>query len=70
MPAKIIQTNPAPFKKVDLNSITLDIIDRTVSCKELCYTVDPKTQTSRAVEVPFERQRELLARDAAAASRS
>ncbi|HRA78414.1 MAG TPA: PEP/pyruvate-binding domain-containing protein [Burkholderiaceae bacterium] len=40
-----------------VNKITLDIIDRTVSCKELCYTVDPKTQTSRAVEVPFERQR-------------
>ncbi len=40
-----------------VNKITLDIIDRTVSCKELCYTVDPKTQTSHAVEVPFERQR-------------
>ena len=40
-----------------VNKITLDIIDRTVSCKELCYTVDPKTQTSVAIEVPFERQR-------------
>jgi pyruvate,water dikinase len=40
-----------------VNKITLDIIDRTVSTKERCYTVDPKTQTSRAVEVPFERQR-------------
>ncbi|MFO1078955.1 MAG: PEP/pyruvate-binding domain-containing protein [Burkholderiaceae bacterium] len=40
-----------------VNKVTLDIIDRTVSCKERCYTVDPKTQTSRAVEVPFERQR-------------
>jgi pyruvate,water dikinase len=30
-----------------VNKITLDIIDRTVSCKELCYTVDPKTQQSR-----------------------
>jgi len=40
-----------------VNKVTLDIIDRTVSTKECCYTVDPKTQTSRAVEVPFERQR-------------
>ncbi|MBX3591671.1 MAG: PEP/pyruvate-binding domain-containing protein [Burkholderiaceae bacterium] len=40
-----------------VNKVTLDIIDRTVSTKERCYTVDPKTQTSRAVEVPFERQR-------------
>ncbi|MCL4775415.1 MAG: phosphoenolpyruvate synthase, partial [Burkholderiaceae bacterium] len=40
-----------------VNKITLDIIDRTVSCKEICYTVDTKSQTSRAVEVPFERQR-------------
>ena len=40
-----------------VNKITLDIIDRTISCKEICYTVDPKTQTSRAAEVPFERQR-------------
>ena len=40
-----------------VNKITLDIIDRTISCKEVCYTVDPKTQTSRATEVPYERQR-------------
>ena len=40
-----------------VNKITLDIIDRTISHKQLCYTVDPATQTSRAVEVPFERQR-------------
>jgi pyruvate,water dikinase len=39
-----------------VNKITLDIIDRTISRKELCYTVDPKTQRSRALEVPFERQ--------------
>lgn len=39
-----------------VNKVTLDIIDRTVAHKELCYTVDPKTQTSRAIEVPFERQ--------------
>jgi pyruvate,water dikinase len=40
-----------------VNKITLDIIDRTISQKEICYTVDPKTQTSQAIEVPFERQK-------------
>ena len=40
-----------------VNKITLDIIDRTISQKHICYTVDPKTQTSRAIEVPFERQK-------------
>ena len=40
-----------------VNKITLDIIDRTISQKQICYTVDPKTQTSQAIEVPFERQR-------------
>jgi pyruvate,water dikinase len=39
-----------------VNKVTLDIIARTISHKQLCYTVDPKTQTSRAIEVPFERQ--------------
>ena len=40
-----------------VNKVTLDIIDRTISQKQLCYTVDPVTQKSRAMEVPFERQR-------------
>ena len=40
-----------------VNKVTLDIIDRTISQKLVCYTVDAKTQTSRAVEVPFERQK-------------
>ncbi|MCX7175372.1 MAG: phenylphosphate synthase subunit beta [Proteobacteria bacterium] len=40
-----------------VNKITLDIIDRTISQKELCYTVDLATQQSIAVEVPFERQK-------------
>jgi pyruvate,water dikinase len=39
-----------------VNKVTLDIIARTISHKQLCYTVDAKTQTSRAIEVPFERQ--------------
>src|ERR1035441_3864124 len=40
-----------------VNKVTLDIIDRTISKKELCYTVDLKTQKSHAIEVPFERQK-------------
>jgi len=40
-----------------VNKVTLDIIDRVVSQKLVCYTVDPKTQVSRAIEVPFERQK-------------
>jgi len=40
-----------------VNKITLDIIDRTISQKEICYTVDLMAQKSRAVEVPFERQK-------------
>ncbi len=40
-----------------VNKVTLDIIDRTVAQKEICYTVDPKTQSSRKVDVPLERQR-------------
>jgi len=40
-----------------VNKVTLDIIDRRIAQKELCYTVDTRTQTSRATEVPLERQR-------------
>jgi pyruvate,water dikinase len=40
-----------------VNKVTLDIIDRTISQKLVCYTVDAKTQTSRAIDVPFERQK-------------
>lgn len=39
-----------------VNKITLDIIERTISTKELCYTVDLKAQKSIAVPVPAERQ--------------
>ena len=39
-----------------VNKVTLDIIDRTIAHKELCYTVDAKNQVSRAIEVPAERQ--------------
>ena len=40
-----------------VNKITLDIIERVVSQKQLCVTVDPKTQTAQAMEIPFERQK-------------
>jgi pyruvate,water dikinase len=40
-----------------VNKITLDIIDRTISQKLICYTVDAKTQTSHQMDVPFERQK-------------
>ena len=39
-----------------VNKITLDIIDRTISRKLVCCTVDLKTQKSQTMEVPFERQ--------------
>jgi pyruvate,water dikinase len=39
-----------------VNKVTLDILKRTISKKELYYTVDTKTQQSRAIEVPHERQ--------------
>jgi len=40
-----------------VNKITLDIIDRVISQKLICYTVDPVAQTSGPTEVPFERQK-------------
>jgi pyruvate, water dikinase len=40
-----------------VNKVTLDIIERTISQKEICYTVDPASQTSQPMEVPLERQR-------------
>ncbi|MDP3671620.1 MAG: PEP/pyruvate-binding domain-containing protein [Telluria sp.] len=39
-----------------VNKITLDILERTISKKEMCYTVDLKTQKSQATEIPLERQ--------------
>jgi pyruvate,water dikinase len=40
-----------------VNKITLDIIERTISQKDIYYTVDQKSQESRKIEVPFERQK-------------
>jgi pyruvate, water dikinase len=40
-----------------VNKVTLDILERTISQKEMCYTVDLKTQKSQPVAIPPERQR-------------
>jgi pyruvate,water dikinase len=39
-----------------VNKVTLDILERTISCKEVTCTVDPMTQKSVKIETPFERQ--------------
>jgi pyruvate, water dikinase len=39
-----------------VNKVALDILERTISTKEICYTADLKEQKSVAMEVPFERQ--------------
>jgi pyruvate,water dikinase len=39
-----------------VNKVTLDILERTISTKLMCYTVDLKIQKSVATDVPFERQ--------------
>lgn len=39
-----------------VNKVALDILERTISSKQVCYTVDFKEQKSVAMEVPFERQ--------------
>ncbi len=39
-----------------VNKVALDIIERTISRKAVCYTVDTAAQASRAYDVPFERQ--------------
>ncbi|MCC4114617.1 phenylphosphate synthase subunit beta [Aromatoleum toluclasticum] len=39
-----------------VNKVTLDIIERTISTKEICYTADLKLQRSVAMEIPVERQ--------------
>ncbi len=40
-----------------VNKVTLDILERTISHKDIYYTVDTKTQINRAIEVPSERQK-------------
>jgi pyruvate,water dikinase len=39
-----------------VNKVALDIMERTISTKEICYTVDLKAQKSVATEIPVERQ--------------
>lgn len=40
-----------------VNKVTLEILERTISQKDIYYTVDQKTQKSQAIEVPVERQK-------------
>ena len=40
-----------------VNKVTLEILERTISQKEIYYTVDQKTQTTQAMEAPIERQK-------------
>ena len=40
-----------------VNKVALDIMERTISTKEICYTVDLKAQKSVATDIPFERQK-------------
>jgi pyruvate,water dikinase len=40
-----------------VNKVTLDILERTISNKEVFYTVDYRTQKSQRYDVPFERQK-------------
>ena len=39
-----------------VNKVALDIMERTISTKEICYTVDLKAQKSIASQIPAERQ--------------
>ncbi|HEY5719981.1 MAG TPA: PEP/pyruvate-binding domain-containing protein [Gammaproteobacteria bacterium] len=47
------EVTPDQFR---INKVSLEILGRTISEKTLCYTVDPKTQSSKRVEVPEERR--------------
>ncbi len=40
-----------------INKVSLEVLDRTVSDKRVCYTVDSKTQTSKRSKVPKERRK-------------
>lgn len=39
-----------------INKISMEVLNRTISDKEVCYTVDPKTQVSKKSLVPKERR--------------
>lgn len=40
-----------------INKVSLEVLGRTISNKEMCYTVDPKTQTSKKSKIPKERRK-------------
>jgi pyruvate,water dikinase len=47
------EVTPDQFR---INKVSLEILQRTISEKTMCYTVDPITQTSVASEIPEERR--------------
>ena len=47
------EVTPDQFR---INKVSLEILQRTISEKTMCYTVDPKTQTSVVSEIPEERR--------------
>ena len=48
------EVTPDQFR---INKVSLEVLNRTISDKEICYTVDPKTQVSIKTEVPEERRK-------------
>lgn len=48
------EVTPDQFR---INKVSLEVLGRTISDKEVCYTVDPKTQVSIKSEVPKERRK-------------
>jgi pyruvate,water dikinase len=47
------EVTPDQFR---INKVALEVLQRTISNKEMCYVVDPKTQTSKKTEIPVERR--------------
>lgn len=47
------EVTPDQFR---INKVSMEVLNRTISHKEICYTVDPKTQVSIKSEVPKERR--------------
>lgn len=48
------EVTPDQFR---INKVSLEVLNRTISDKAICYTVDPKTQVSIKSEVPEERRK-------------
>lgn len=48
------EVTPDQFR---INKVSLEVLGRTISDKEMCYTVDPKTQTAKKSKIPKERRK-------------